>query len=58
MLRAGGYGVRARGYDARARTYWDLVGVLGLRVWGRGLTILNKCKSNGIVVHRLKSARI
>ena len=25
------------------RSYWDLVGVMGLRVWGQGLTIFVSC---------------
>ena len=50
-VRARVYGVRARVYDTLKILvsvpvpfgligfYWDLVWVLGLRVWGRGLTI-------------------
>ena len=50
-VRARVYGVRARVYGTlkilvsapvpfgQIGFYWDLVGVLGLRVWGRGLTI-------------------
>ena len=55
-VRARFYGVRARVYGTlkilvsapvpfgQIGFYWDLVGVLGLRFWGRGLTILKPPK--------------